>query len=67
MNDGNVKPVRNGTREEIAQSLDALNANASKSSSKRKVQLKNALDGLKIVDAQGGLLGQTIVTPSFES
>ena len=53
--------------EEIAQSLDALNANASKSSSKRKVQLKNALDGLKIVDARGGLLGQTIVTLEVSS
>ena len=44
--------------EEIAQSLDALNT----STSKRKGQHKNALDGLKIVDARGGLLGQTIVT-----
>ena len=44
--------------EEIAQSLDALNT----STSKKKGQHKNALDGLKIVDARGGLLGQTIVT-----
>ena len=44
--------------EEIAQSLDALNT----STSKKKGQHKNALDGLKIVDARGGLLGQTIIT-----
>ena len=45
--------------EEIAQSLDALNTSTTTS---KKGQHKNALDGLKIVDARGGLLGQTIVT-----